>query len=84
MSFKRREGIRIWSNIGPSYGGGRGGGGGGRFGRGVVRRLAGGDRSRDGACDDEDELDVDNGCRSVVCSSRTWARLLELTNEESS
>jgi hypothetical protein len=27
---------------------------------------------------------VDNGCRSVVCSSRTWARLLELTNEESS
>jgi hypothetical protein len=55
------------------YGGGRGGGGGGRFGREVVRRLtgvigqlAGGDRSNDGAGEEDDELDVDNGCRSVV------------------
>jgi len=40
VSFKRCEGIRISSNLGPmgpSYGGGRGGGGGGRLGREVVR-----------------------------------------------
>jgi hypothetical protein len=55
----------MWSKIGPSYGGGRGGGGGGRFGRGVVRLLTGGDRSSDGAGED-DELELDNGCRSVV------------------
>ncbi len=73
MSFKRCEGIRMWSNIGPSYGGGRGGGGGGWFGREVVRwltgvigRLTGGDRSSVGADEEDDELDVDNGCRSVV------------------
>ncbi len=73
MSFNRCEGIRIWSNIGPLYGGGRGGGGGGRFGRKVVRRLTGvigrltgRDRSNVGAGEEDDELDVDNGCRSVV------------------
>ena len=73
MSFKRFEGIRIWSNIGPSYGGGRGGGGGGRFGRevvgrltGVIGRLTGRDRSSEGAGEEDDELDVDNGCLSVV------------------
>ena len=80
----------MWSKIGPSYGGGRGGGGGGRFGREVVRRLTGVigrltgcDRSSDGAGED-DELELDSGCRSVVGSSRTWARLLVLTNEENS
>jgi hypothetical protein len=62
-SFKRWDGIRIRLNIGPSYGGGRGGGGGGQFGRDVVRRLAGGDRSSDGF-DEDDELD--SGCCSVV------------------
>ena len=63
----------MWSNIGPSYGGGRGGGGGGRSGQEVVRRLtgvigrlAGVDRSIDGAGEEDDELDVGNGCRSVV------------------
>ena len=73
----------MWSKIGPSYGGGRGGGGGGRFGRGVVRRLTGGDRSINGVGED-DELELDNGCRSVVWCNRTWARLLVLTNEENS
>ena len=70
--FMGFEGIRIWSNIGPSYGGGRGGGG-GRLGREVVRRLTGVigrltgcDRSSEGAGEEDDELDVDNGCRSVV------------------
>ena len=63
--LKRCEGIRVWSNIDPSYGGGRGGGGGGRFGRGVVCQLTSGDRSSDGAGED-DELDLDNGCLSVV------------------
>ena len=62
------------------YGGGLGGGGGGQFGREVVRRLTGGDRSSDGIGED-DELELDNGCRSVVGSSRTWARLAVLTSE---
>ena len=75
--------MRIWSKIGPSYGGGQGGGGGGRFGRGVVRLLTGGDLSSAGAGED-DELELDNGCRSVVWCSKTWARLLVLTNEENS
>ena len=55
----------MWSKIGPSYGGGRGGGGGGRFGRGVVRLLTGGDLSSAGVGED-DELELDDGCRSVV------------------
>jgi hypothetical protein len=61
------------------YGGGCGGGGGGQFGRDVVRRLIGGDCSSDGAGED-DEVELVDGRRLVVCS-RTWARLLELTNE---
>ena len=51
---------------------GRGGGGGGRFGREVVRRLTGvigrltgGDRSSNGAGED-DELELVDGFRSVV------------------
>ena len=51
----------------------QGGGGGGRLGREVVRRLTGvigrltgRDRSSEGAGEEDDELDVDNGCRSVV------------------
>ncbi len=36
------------------YGGGRGGGGGGPFGRDVVRRPTGGDRSSDGAREDDE------------------------------
>ncbi len=79
--LKRFEGTRIWSKIGPSYGGGRGGGGGGRLGRGVVRLSTGGDLSSAGV-DEVDELELDNGCRSVVWCSKTWARLLVLTNEE--
>ncbi len=55
----------MWSKIGPSYGGGRGGGGGGRLGRGVVRLSTGGDLSSAGV-DEVDELELDNGCRSVV------------------
>jgi hypothetical protein len=35
--------------------------GGGRLGRGVVRLLTGGDRSSDGAGEDDDELDLYNG-----------------------
>jgi hypothetical protein len=58
-SFRTCDGIRIWSKIGPSYGGCQGGGGGGRFGRRVVRRLTGGDRSSDGV-GEEDELDLDD------------------------
>ena len=49
----------------------------------MIGRLTGCDRSSDGAGDD-DELELVNGCRSVVWSSRTWARLLVLTNEENS
>ncbi len=52
----------MWRGV---YGGGLGGGGGERFGREVVRRLTGGDRSSDGAGED-DELEQDSGCRSVV------------------
>ncbi len=52
----------MWRGV---YGGGLGGGEGERFGREVVRRLTGGDCSFDGAGED-DELEVDNGCRSVV------------------
>jgi hypothetical protein len=49
------------------YGGGPGGGGGGQFGRDVVLRLTGGDRSRIGTGeDDDDELELVNGCWSVV------------------
>ncbi len=62
----------MWSNIGPSYGGGRGGGGGGRFGRevarrltGVIGRLTGGDRSSNGTGED-DELELVDGFRPVV------------------
>ena len=32
----------------------------------MIGRFAGGDRSSDGAGEEDDELDVDNGCRSVV------------------
>jgi hypothetical protein len=32
----------------------------------VIGRLTGGDRSSDGDGEEDDELDVDNGCRSVV------------------
>ncbi len=48
------------------YGGGPGGGGGGQFGRDVVLRLTGGDRSRSGTGEDDDELELVNGCWSVV------------------
>ncbi len=64
------------------YGGGRGGGGGGPFGRDVVRRLTGGYCSSDGAGED-DEFELVDGCLVVVCS-KTWARLLVLTNEGNS
>ncbi len=68
-SLRRCEGIRKCSNLELMwrgvYGGGLGGGGGGQFGREVVRQLTGSDRSSDGACED-DELELDNGCRSVV------------------
>jgi hypothetical protein len=64
-SLRKFEGIWIRSNVVLVYGGGLGGGGGGQFGREVVRRLTGGDRSSDGAGED-DELELDNGCRSVV------------------
>ena len=47
----------------------------------MIGRLTGCDRSSDGAGED-DELELVNGCRSVVWSSRTWARLLVLTSEE--
>ena len=67
----------MWRGV---YGGGLGGGGGGQFGREVVLRLTEGDRSSDGAGED-DEFELDNGCRSVVCSNRTWARLVVLTSE---
>jgi hypothetical protein len=42
--------------------------------------VDGGDCSSNGAGED-DELELDKGCRSVVCSSRTWARLVVLTSE---
>ncbi len=61
------------------YGGGRGGGGGGQVGRDVVRRLTVGERSSDGA-HEEDEFELTDGRQMVVCS-KTWARLLVLTNE---
>jgi len=61
------------------YGGGPGGGGGGQFGRDVVRRLTGGDRSSDGARED-DEVELVDELRVVVCS-KTWARLVVLTSE---
>ncbi len=64
-SFKRCEGTRRCSDIELVYGGGLGGGGGGQFGREVVRGLTGGDCSSDGAGED-DESELDNGCRSVV------------------
>ena len=64
------------------YGGGRGGGGGGRLGRGVVRLLTGGDLSSAGVGED-DEFELVDGRRVVVCS-KTWARLLVLTNEGNS
>ncbi len=56
-----------------------GGGGGGQFGRDVVRRLTGGDRSSDGARED-DEVELVDELRVVVCS-KTWARLFVLTSE---
>jgi hypothetical protein len=80
-SFRRFEGIRRRSNIELVYGGGLRGGGGGQFGRDVVRRLTGGDRLDVGVGEDDDELELVNGCPSVVWSSRTWVRLLVLTNE---
>ncbi len=52
----------MWRGV---YGGGLGGGGGERFGWEVVHRLTGGDRSSDGAGED-DELELDNGCWLVV------------------
>ncbi len=64
-SFKRCEGTRRWLDIELVYGGGLGGGGGGQFGREVVRWLTDGDRSSDGAGED-DEFELDNGCRLVV------------------
>ena len=67
----------MWRGV---YGGGLGGGGGGGLGREVVLRLTEGDCSSDGAGED-DELDSDNGCRLVVCSNKTWARLVVLTSE---
>ena len=39
-----------------------------------------GDCSSDGAGED-DELELDKGCRSFVCSSKTWARLAVLTSK---
>ncbi len=62
------------------YGGGRGGARGGRLGREVVPRMTGGDCSSDGARED-DEFELTDGCRLVVWSSKTWARLLVLTTE---
>ncbi len=67
----------MWRGV---YGGGLGGGGGGLFGREVVLRLTEGDRSSDGAGED-DEVELDDGRRSVVCSRKTWARLVVLTSE---
>ena len=48
------------------YGGGPGGGGGGQLGRDIVRQLTGGDRSRVGAGEDDDEFELVNGCWLVV------------------
>ncbi len=65
------------------YGGGHGGGGGGQVGWEVVRRLMEGKRSSDGACEDDEELELGDGHLVVVCNE-TWARLLVLTNEGNS
>ena len=68
-SLRTHEGSRkcsslelMWRGV---YGGGLGGGGGGQFGREVVLRLTEGVCSSDGAGED-DELELDNGCRSVA------------------
>jgi hypothetical protein len=42
-----------------------------------------GKRSSDGACEDDEELELGDGHLVVVCNE-TWARLLVLTNEGNS
>ncbi len=62
------------------YGGDLGGGGGGRVGQDVIRQLTSGECSIDGAWDDDDGLGLGE-VRWLVACSKTWARLVVLTNE---
>ncbi len=62
------------------YGGGLGGGGGDRVGQEVVLRVTGGERSIDGAGDDDEGLWLAD-VRWVAVCCKTWARLVVLISE---